>query len=67
MINKTPNHLELNDYCFCLPREWDYGGKRYKGIDLHYFNIIMKDKAYLMPKKNLEGLYYNNNSENKTL
>ncbi len=67
MLKQFPKHLDLNEYCFCLPREYDYGAKTYKGVELYYFNVIKKDMAYLIPKKNLDNLYCNNNNRNRTL
>lgn len=57
MIRKVPKEMPLKDYVFCSSREFDYGGKVYKGIDLHYFNIIKKGVIYLISKKNYEDLY----------
>jgi len=47
----------LEDSVFCLSRGFDYGGKKYKGVELHYFNIIPKGVIYLLSKEQYNNLY----------
>ena len=53
----APKGMDLNDYVFCCARHFDYGGKRYKGIPLYYFNVIKDNYIYLVPKQNYESLW----------
>jgi len=58
VLLSVPKGMDLKNYVFCSARHFDYGGKKYKNIDLYYFNVIKRNYIYLMPRQNYESLYY---------